>query len=129
MYQEWKCFKEEYPISLCGLLIKIVIPDESSYLDNYWTSKLNNHLFYGYVFENSDYIYLIYDITDGAAMAFKVLKEIDVENIYWFYEYEFSKGWEKDQLERSKRENSIDEAISFYGKHIEIKQVDSDAVL
>ena len=105
MYQQWKCFKDEYPISMCGLLIKIVIPDDASYLDDYYPSRLHNHLFYGYVFEDSDYIYLIYDITDDAGMAFKVLKEIDKEHIYWFYEYQFSLSWEKDQPERSKREN------------------------
>lgn len=85
----WKCFKDEYPKSECGLIIKI-----TDYSDKYYEVK--DQLFYGYVFPNCDYIYLILNITsfqnneNYGQMSWKVLKDYDKESIFWYYDYAFS---------------------------------------
>lgn len=96
---EWKCFKEEYPRSSCGVLI--MIKDYSGEYD------VKDHLFYGYVFDSCDYIYIIFDITTQASMAWKVLKDYDVKDIYWWYYSSFSIQYQPERLsEKTSKEEA-----------------------
>lgn len=79
---KWKCFDEEYPRSSCGVLI--MIKDDSGEYD------VKDHLFYGYVFDESHYIYIVFDVTENLPMAWKVLKDYDVKDIYWLFYPSFS---------------------------------------
>ena len=80
-YKEWKSFEEEYPKKNCGLLIKIVSTDQSEY-------DTIDRLYFGYVFPDSYYIYLIAEIYNNkvATMGWKVLKDFDKKEVFWFYD-------------------------------------------
>jgi hypothetical protein len=77
---EWICFKDCYPKHSCGVLIMIKNEDED----------VKDCLFYGYVFPNCYYIYVVFDITRSLDMGFKVLKFYPIEEVYWFYRWEFT---------------------------------------
>lgn len=82
---KWICFKDEYPKRQCGLIIKIENKDE----------RVNEKLFYGYVFPTGDHIYIVMDLTSACKgevdemgncieMNWYALKDYRVEDIYWY---------------------------------------------
>lgn len=88
MYTEWKSFAENFPIANCGLLIII-----KSFNDFY---DVKDHLFYGYVFPDSHYIYIVFDITTNTGMGWKAHKEHDEKDMYWYYVSEFSETFNNE---------------------------------
>ncbi len=72
---EWKSFKEIIPRDYCGVLI--IIKGENEFYD------VKDHLFYGYI--ENEYIFIIFDITTQISMLWKVQKEFNDDQIFWYY--------------------------------------------
>ncbi len=71
-------------------------------------SDFCDHIYYGYVFEKCDYIYIIFDITTCSQMAWKILKDHDKKDIYWFYDVAFSISNQPERLsEKTSKEDAI----------------------
>lgn len=85
MNKEWVCFKDEFPKSECGLVIKIDSDKDQGY------GNLKGRLYYGYVFSNGYYIYITHDLRDLCGMGWKVHKDYDLEDLYWLHDSVFEK--------------------------------------
>lgn len=97
MYKEWKSFIEDMPKSDCGLIIKIDSENE----------EVKDKFYYGYIIDNG-YIFLLYNLTDHHCLSWKVLKEYNMDQIYWLFVNEFreedeAKAKDKNEIEKMKR--------------------------
>ncbi|KKL03446.1 hypothetical protein LCGC14_2626090, partial [marine sediment metagenome] len=87
----WQSFKDVYPKYEHGVLIKI-IPDQTK---DWGDFKVKDKIFYGYVFKNSYYIYVVYEVMSGDGYGWKVLKDFDKDEVYWYYRSEFTGEWDE----------------------------------
>ena len=84
----WKSFEEIYPRSSCGVLIRLIDPDNNN---PDYQLRYENKLLYGYVYPDCDYIEIIYNITDDNSMLWKVLKDYEKKDVFWLYRAAFEK--------------------------------------
>jgi hypothetical protein len=86
---KWICFKNEYPKPNTGLIMKITIPGTAE-----------DNIYYGFVWPNG-YIYIILRIINAnemIEMAWKVLKDYDLSDIYWFHNLQLSVDFQPERL-------------------------------
>jgi uncharacterized protein YneR len=74
---KWRCFKDEFPKENSGILI--IIRD---YSGDY---NVKDHIYYGFACEKPNYIDIVFDVTDVSGMSWKVLKDYDSKDLYWYY--------------------------------------------
>lgn len=88
----WHSFKEVYPKYEHGVLIKI-IPDQTPYKEDH--PNIKDQIFYGYVFRNSYYIYIVYEVISEDGYGWKVLKDFDKNEVFWYYRSDFAGEWDE----------------------------------
>lgn len=93
---QWKRLSEEYPKEECGILFMVKSNNPSDKED--YEKDVRDHLFYGYVLKRTKVIFILLDITTAYPMSWKILKEYNDKDIYWFYRFELTHEYAQKYL-------------------------------